>query len=78
MVQRVGAVKWRVISLVGQASDCDHGHLVFFRVDDTMLSTFDTKFENVSKLFVHATHNGSNYLNGHCFVIIMLCIPVWN
>ena len=23
-----------MISLVGQASDCDHGHLVFFRVDD--------------------------------------------
>ena len=27
---------------------------VFLCVDDTMLSTFDTKFENVSKLFNHA------------------------
>ena len=51
---------------------------VFLCVDDTMLSTFDTKFENVSKLFDHATHNDSNYLNGHCFVSIMLCISVWN
>ena len=25
-----------------------------------------------------AAHNGSNYLNGHCFVSIMLCVPVWN
>ena len=28
-------------------------------------------------LFDHAAHNGSNYLNGHCFVNLMLCIPVW-
>ena len=28
-------------------------------------------------LFDHAAHNGSNYLNGHCFVSLMLCIPVW-
>lgn len=34
--------------------------------------------ENVSKLFDHAAHNGSNYLNGHCFVSVMLCVPVWN
>ena len=51
---------------------------VFLCVDDTMVSKFGTKFENVSKLFDHATHNGSNYLNGHCFVSIMLCVPVWN
>ena len=25
-----------------------------------------------------AAHNGSNYLNGHCFVRVMLCVPVWN
>ena len=36
------------------------------------------KFENVSKLFDHAAHNGSSCLNGHCFVSIMLCIPVKN
>ena len=51
---------------------------VFLYVDDTMVSKFGTKFENVSKLFDHAAHNGSNYLNGHCFVSVMLCVPVWN
>ena len=51
---------------------------VFLCVDDTMVSKFGTKFENVSKLFDHAAHNGSDYLNGHCFVSIMLCVPVWN
>lgn len=35
-------------------------------------------WENVSKLFDHAAQNSSNYLNGHCFVSIMLCVPVWN
>ncbi len=51
---------------------------VFLCIDDTMVSKFGRKFENVSKLFDHAAHNGSNYLNGHCFVSVMLCVPVWN
>lgn len=51
---------------------------VFLCVDDTMVSKFGKKFEDVSKLFDHAAHNGSNYLNGHCFVSLMLCVPVWN
>ena len=41
---------------------------VFLCIDDTIISKFGTKFENVSKLFDHAAHNGCNYLNGHCFV----------
>ena len=50
---------------------------IFLCVDDTMVAKAGTRFENVSKLFDHAAHNDSNYLNGHCFVSIMLCIPVW-
>ena len=50
----------------------------FLCIDDTMVSKFGKKFEDVSKLFDHTAHNGSNYLNGHCFVSLMLCIPVWN
>ena len=51
---------------------------VFLCIDDTMVSKSGKKFENVSKLFDHAAHNGSNYLNGHCFVSLLLCVPVWN
>ena len=51
---------------------------LFLCKDDTMVSKFGKKFEDVSKLFDHAAHNGSNYLNGHCFVSLMLCVPVWN
>lgn len=42
-----------------------------------MVPKFGKKFEDVSKLFDHAAHNGSGYLNGHCFVSLMLCVPVW-
>ena len=51
---------------------------VFLCVDDTMVEKYGTKFEHVSKLFDHAAHNGTNYLNGHCFVSLMLCVPIWN
>lgn len=50
---------------------------VFLCINDTMVAKFGKKFEDVSKLFDHAAHNGSNYLNGHCFVSLMLCVPVW-
>lgn len=50
---------------------------VYLCIDDTMAEKFGKKFEHVSKLFDHAAHNGSNYLNGHCFVSLMLCVPIW-
>ena len=46
-------------------------------IDDTMVAKYGTKFEEVSKLFDHAAHQGSSYLHGHCFVSLLLCIPVW-
>ena len=51
---------------------------VFLCIDDTIVPKFGKKFEDVSKLFDHAAHNGSGYLNGHCFVSVMLCLPVWS
>ncbi len=51
---------------------------VFLCIDDTMVPKFGKKFEGISKLFDHAAHNRSNYLNGHCFVSVMLCVPVWD
>lgn len=54
-----------------------HNEPVFLCINDTMVSKFGHRFENVSNLFDHAAHNGSNYLNGHCFVSLMLCVPVW-
>ena len=51
---------------------------VFLCIDDTVVPKFGKKFEDVSKLFDHVAHNGASYLNGHCFVSVMFCVPVWN
>ena len=50
---------------------------IFLVVDDTLQEKFGVHFECRNKLFDHAKHNGSNYLNGHCFVGLILKIPVW-
>lgn len=51
---------------------------VFLCIDEAMVTKFGKAFENISRFFGHAAHNGSNYLNGHCFVSMMLCVPMWN
>jgi hypothetical protein len=51
---------------------------LFLCIDDTMVSKFGRKFEDASNLFDQAVHIASNYLNGHCFVSLMLCVPVWS
>ena len=42
---------------------------VFLFIDDTMVLKFNKNLR-IFKAFDYATHNGFNYLNGHCFVII--------
>ncbi len=49
---------------------------LFLSIDDAMVEKKGEKFELRSKLFDHAAHNGSNYLNGHCMVSILLSFPV--
>ena len=51
---------------------------VFLCMDDTIVPKYGKKFEDVSKLFDHSAHNDSGYLNGHCFVSVMLCVPMWD
>lgn len=51
---------------------------VLLCVDDTIVPKPGPRIEGVSKLFDHAAHNGSRYLDGHCFVSLMLCVPVWD
>lgn len=67
----MNATAGMVLKLIPESLDTQP---VFLCIDDTIASKFGTKFENVSKRFDHAAHNGSNYLNGHCFVSVMfLC-----
>ena len=51
------------------------GFTIFLSIDDTMVGKYGAKFQACSKLFDHAAHNGSSYLNDHCFVSIMLHVP---
>ena len=53
-------------------------HLIILSIDDTMVEKYGEHFENRELLFDHAGHNGSNYLNGHCFVSLMLSIPIFD
>lgn len=52
--------------------------MIILSIDDTMVEKYGEHFENRELLFDHARHNGSNYLNGHCFVSVMLSIPVFD
>ena len=52
---------------------------IFLSTDDTFQEKFRNKFDCYSKLFDHTSKNGSNYLNGHCFVSLVINIPLfWN
>ena len=42
-----------------------------------MMEKSGKQFELCSKLYDHAAHNGSNYLNGHCMVSLLLSFPVY-
>ena len=68
----IASLAWKMIS-----KDLD-SQSVFLCIDDTMAPKFGKKFEDLSKLFDHAAHNESNYRNRHCFMNILLCVPIWN
>lgn len=53
-----------------------NGLPVLLIVDDTLQAKYGTHFECYQKMFDHAKHNGSNYLNSHCFVALMISVPV--
>lgn len=50
---------------------------IFLSIDDTMIEKSGKHFELCSKLYDHAAHNGSNYLNGYCMVSLLLSFPVY-
>lgn len=55
----------------------DHRNMaVLLSIDDTSIEKFGRKFDDVDIIHDHACHNGSAYMNGHCFVCIMIHIPV--
>ena len=49
---------------------------LFLSVDDTIIAKVGQHFDFASKLFDHAMHTDRAYVNGHCFVSLMLSVPV--
>ena len=65
-----------VRTAVSLIPDCLKEQPVIFSMDDTMAEKTGEHFEYCSVLFDHAAHNGSSHLNGHCFVSLMISVPV--
>lgn len=49
---------------------------IFLITDDTLQAKFGDKFDCYSKLFDHTKHEGTSFLNGHCFVSLVISIPI--
>ncbi len=49
----------------------------FITIDDTLQAKFGDKFDCCFKHFDHANKGGSSYLNGHCFVSLVINIPLY-
>ena len=49
---------------------------IYLIIDDTLQAKFGEKFDCYEKLFDHTSKNGSSYLNGHCFVSLVIDIPI--
>ena len=50
---------------------------IFIVTDDTLQAKIGVHFECRKNLFDHTSRNGCNYLKGHCFVGLILKIPVF-
>lgn len=72
-------LKWAAVTVKLTLSiipACWKGSAVFLSIDDTLVEKYGAKFQARSKLFDHASHNGSTYMKGHCFVSVVLHVPV--
>ncbi|MBV7271873.1 transposase [Clostridium sp. PL3] len=49
---------------------------IFLIIDDTLQAKFGNKFDCYGKLFDHTKHDGTSFLNGHCFVSLVISIPI--
>lgn len=49
---------------------------LFVTIDDTLQAKYGDRFDCYSKLFDHTKKTGNQYLNGHCFVSLVLNLPL--
>ncbi|KXG77286.1 hypothetical protein AN619_05120 [Thermotalea metallivorans] len=53
------------------------GNTLFITIDDTLQAKYGDKFDCYAKHFDHTQKTGNQYLNGHCFVCVMINIPLY-
>ena len=49
---------------------------LFFSIDDTIFEKFGKKFEFIANLFDNSAHDERKYKNAHCWVAIVLSLPI--
>ena len=49
---------------------------ILFAVDDTLIEKFGTHFDDIAELYDHCLKNGTTHLLGHCFVTLVMLVPV--
>lgn len=57
-------------------SDYQSELTIFLSIDDTLQAKYGKKFDCYYKLFDHTSRTGSSYLSGHCFVSLVINIPL--
>ncbi|PRX13406.1 DDE superfamily endonuclease [Orenia metallireducens] len=62
-----------VLNLISSSKD---EITIFLSIDDTLQAKYGNKFDCYYKLFDHTSRTGSSYLNGHCFVSLVINIPL--
>ena len=50
---------------------------IFLTIDDTLQAKCSRKFDCYFHLFDHTNKNGSSYLDGHCFVSLVINVPLF-
>ena len=51
---------------------------IYLVIDDTIVGKFGTHFDDYSKLHDHCRRNGTDYIFGHCYVTLVMLVPVYD
>jgi len=75
---KIDLEQWQnqLISVALSIQEVQSKQPIILAVDDTIVEKFGESFEYCGKLYDHAAHDDRLYVNGHCFVSLMLSVPI--
>ena len=69
----------KLLDLIISAGIIAVGIPIFLIIDDTLVKKMGDHFEFKTHLYNHAAKDGNCYLDGHCFVSLVILLPIiWN